>query len=159
MGLEALAQRGLRRLAWGVDRHIEDVERRFSRLRSISPIGCQRRLIDCSSRFAWLIPPHPKTPSISPVLAALDDELVMSRFLRDIFTPSEVEAIGERWGIVKLLAAGASQRTVRDALGVSIGTVSRGARQLKYGEDGFAAAFDVLGELGLDDPRDEEAAS
>ena len=93
------------------------------------------------------------------VLSALDDELAMSRLLRDIFTPSEVEAIGERWEIVKLLAAGCSQRTVRDELGVSIGTVSRGARQLKYGEDGFAAAFDILGALDLGDPRDEEAAS
>jgi len=94
------------------------------------------------------------------VLTTLDDPQAVSRLMRDLFTPAEVEAIGERWGIVKLLAAGCSQRNVRDTLGVSIGTVSRGARQLKYGEDGFATAFDTLGTLGLGDPRDvEEVAS
>ena len=92
------------------------------------------------------------------VLSALEDEQAMARLLRDLFTPAEVDAIGERWAIVKHLAKGQSQRAVRDELGVSIGTVSRGARQLKYGEDGFAAAFALLGELGLGDPRSEDEA-
>ena len=51
----------------------------------------------------------------------------------------------------QLLAAGHSQRTIRDALGVSVTTVSRGSKQLKYGEGGFALAFDALAALGHED--------
>ena len=99
---------------------------------------------------------NPELPSdLASVLAALDDTDDLSRLLRDLLTPAEIEAIGERWNIVKRLASGASQRTVRDILGVSIGTVSRGARQLRYGEGGFNVAFDTLQTLNLEDPRTE----
>ena len=70
------------------------------------------------------------------------------RLLDDLLTPAEVEALGERWAIVKLLSAGHSQRKVRDEVGVSITTVSRGSRQLKYGTGGFAHALSLLNDEG-----------
>ncbi len=87
------------------------------------------------------------------VLAATDDDTTLRRLLSDLLTPAEKRAVGERWQIVKRLAAGESQRAVRDAVGVSISTVSRGSRQLQYGHGGFDLAFDTLAELGLPDPR------
>lgn len=87
------------------------------------------------------------------VLAKIDDNATLRRLLSDLLTPAEKRAVGERWQIVKRLAAGESQRAVRDALGVSISTVSRGSRQLRYGHGGFDLAFDALAAAGLPDPR------
>lgn len=96
----------------------------------------------------------PKLPTdFLKVLASLSNPKDIARVLDDILTPAEVESLGERWAIVKRLSQGYTQREVRDALGVSVTTVSRGSRQLRYGHQGFALAFDQLNELGLTDPR------
>ncbi len=87
------------------------------------------------------------------VLTSLGEPDEMALLLQDLLTPAETEALAERWAIVKQLASGQSQRAVRDAVGVSITTVSRGSRQLKYGSGGFNLAFDQLVALGHDDPR------
>jgi Trp operon repressor len=71
----------------------------------------------------------------------------------DLLTDAERGALAERWAIVCHLAAGESQRGVRDVVGAAVATVNRGARQLKYGAGGFTKAFDMLTELGLPDPR------
>lgn len=62
-------------------------------------------------------------------------------FLRDLLTPSEREAIEERWAIVRLLAEGLTQREVRDRLDVSIATVTRGSLQMQKSEGGFERAL------------------
>lgn len=93
------------------------------------------------------------------VLARIDDPTTLRRLLSDLLTPAEKRAMGERWQIVKRLATGESQRAVRDAVGVSISTVSRGSRQLQYGHGGFALAFDTLAALGLPDPRAERTGA
>lgn len=80
------------------------------------------------------------------VLAALDDPDAIRRVLIDILTPREVEAIAERWEIVKRLDAGMSQRAIRDDIGASVTTISRGNRQMKYGLGGFRLALDVAKE-------------
>ncbi len=101
--------------------------------------------------------PPPTLPfDLLAVLAELDDTDHVSALLGDILTPSELEAVAERWAIVKLLAAGYSQRRVRDEVGCSVTTVSRGNRQLRYGDGGFTRAFDVLARLGYADPRETE---
>ena len=95
----------------------------------------------------------PRLPDdLVAVLAALDEE-GLRLLLSDLLTPAEKKALSERWAIVKGLAGGRSQREVRDSVGVSISTVSRGARQLQYGHGGFELAFETLRELGLEDPR------
>lgn len=58
-------------------------------------------------------------------------------FLHNILTPAELEEISKRLQIVKLLMEGVAQRDVAKKLGVSMGTVSRGSREIKYGTDGF----------------------
>ena len=81
---------------------------------------------------------------ILEILAAMDRSEDVRRFLMDLLTPSEVESLSERWAIVRALAEGKTQRSVRDELGVSVTTVSRGSRQLKYGEGGFELALNLL---------------
>lgn len=65
------------------------------------------------------------------------DIKVMECFLENILTPGEIEEIGQRIEIIKLLYKGVSHRKVAKKLGISIGTVSRGARVLKYGRPGL----------------------
>lgn len=65
----------------------------------------------------------------------------LERFLTDLLSPAELASVSERWAIVKCLAAGMTQREVRDALSVSVTTVTRGNKQLKQGSGGFALAL------------------
>lgn len=74
---------------------------------------------------------------LADVLVTIKDPVTAEAFLRNILTPGELEEISKRLQIVKLLLKGAPQREVAKKLGVSMGTVSRGSRELKYGENGF----------------------
>lgn len=73
---------------------------------------------------------------VETVLSLKKKEVALA-FLQNILTPAEIDEIATRLQIVKLLIKGVSQREVAKKLGVSIGTVSRGARELKYGAPGF----------------------
>ncbi len=93
----------------------------------------------------------PKLPKdLLAVLASIDDAKTLGRVFTDLLTEAEITSIGERWEIAKLLEAGNSQRQVRDRLGVSVTTVNRGSKMLKYGSGGCRAALDVLDSLGGD---------
>ena len=70
-------------------------------------------------------------------ILSLKKESIALAFLQNILTPAELDEIAIRLQIVKLLKKGISQREVAEKLAVSIGTVSRGARELKYGAPGF----------------------
>lgn len=74
---------------------------------------------------------------LAQVIVSLRDKSTTKSFLKNLLTPAELEEIAKRLQIVKLLKKGISQREIADKLGVSIGTISRGSRELKYGEAGF----------------------
>ena len=74
---------------------------------------------------------------LAAVLVSIKDISISEAFLHNILTPAELDEISKRLQIVKLLLKGVSQRDVAKKLGVSMGTVSRGSRELKYGENGF----------------------
>jgi len=54
-------------------------------------------------------------------------------FLKGILTPSELEEIGMRLQIVKMLRKGVPQHKIAEKLGVGVATVTRGSRELKMG--------------------------
>lgn len=68
----------------------------------------------------------------------------MGILLQDFLTPQELEVLVLRWEIIKLLNTGMPQREIAKQLGVAIGTVSRGARELKYGHNGFVQLLNKL---------------
>lgn len=74
---------------------------------------------------------------LADAIVSIKSNALAESFLHNILTPSELEEISVRLQIVKLLIEGVSQRDVAKKLGVSMGTVSRGSRELKYGTDGF----------------------
>jgi Trp operon repressor len=84
---------------------------------------------------------NPNPATLARIIASMRDADEVERFLRELLTPSERQAIEERWAIVRLLTDGLTQREVRDRLDVSIATVTRGSLQLQKGEGGFALAL------------------
>jgi len=88
--------------------------------------------------------PAPSLTDLAAVLAKLDDPESIERFLQDLLTPAEIQALTERWAIVRMLAAGMTQREVALALDVSVTTVTRGNRQLQHGAGGFTHAITLL---------------
>lgn len=74
-------------------------------------------------------------------LAALDDPQQVDAFLDDLCTPSEIEALADRWSVVPLLVERMSYRQIHEATGVSVTTVGRIARALEHGAGGYRAAL------------------
>jgi len=81
---------------------------------------------------------------LAGILSSISDEKEMSKLLQDFLTPQELEDLVLRWEIIKLLHKGMPQREIAKELGVAIGTVSRGARELKYGHNGFVELLKSL---------------
>ena len=80
---------------------------------------------------------------LAEIFSKLKDTKVTENFLKDILTPAELDEISRRWQIVKMLNDGLPQRKIAKKLAVSIGTVSRGSRELQYGSGGFSKALNV----------------
>lgn len=74
---------------------------------------------------------------LSTVVAKIDNKSVAKEFLTNILTPSELDEVAKRLQIVKLLKKGVPQRDIAKKLDVSIATITRGSRELKYGVKGF----------------------
>lgn len=63
------------------------------------------------------------------------------QFLLDLCTPSEVEAIVDRWWTASLLRQGHSYREISEITGVSVTTIGRVARYVNMGEGGYRLAL------------------
>ena len=63
------------------------------------------------------------------------------QFLLDLCTPSEVEAIVDRWWTASLLKEGRSYREISEITGVSVTTIGRVARYMNMGEGGYRLAL------------------
>lgn len=107
-----------------------------------------------SERPAPLTPHQPELPAeLLAVLARLSDPQTVMFVLADLLTPQEIEGLTERWRIGQLLTAGHTQREVAAHLGVSVTTVSRGNRMLRYGPGGFAFALKQLAAIEAENPH------
>lgn len=73
-----------------------------------------------------------QTKIITDVFMKIKDKSDFEGSLEDILTPAEREDIAERINILKMLKEGLSQREIAEKLGISITTVTRGNRILKY---------------------------
>jgi TrpR-related protein YerC/YecD len=71
----------------------------------------------------------------------LESEEEVRQFLLDLCTPSELEAIVDRWWTASLLSEGRSYREISEITGVSVTTIGRVARFLNMGEGGYRLAL------------------
>ena len=72
--------------------------------------------------------------TLAETLWKIDNKEDFTLFLEDLCTPSEVVELGDRIAIFKLVLEGKTQREIAEELGISVTTVSRGARVIKYGK-------------------------
>jgi TrpR-related protein YerC/YecD len=70
-------------------------------------------------------------------------------FLRDLCTPTELQAMADRWAVVELLERGLPYRDIHKQTGVSVTTVGRVARYLSSGNGGYRAVTERLKLHGL----------
>ncbi len=75
---------------------------------------------------------------------ALDSVESCLKFLRDLCTPAELEALADRWRVVGFLEEGRPYREIHDLTGVSVTTIGRVARFLEHGNQGYRAALSAL---------------
>ena len=66
----------------------------------------------------------------------------VERFLRDLCTLGELEAMAHRWEVVKLLDQGLPYQEIARRSGASTTTVTRVAHWLRHGEGGYRTALD-----------------
>ena len=83
--------------------------------------------------------------SLSEALLSLVTADEVKRFLEDLCTPAEIEAMVDRWRVAQLLDQGYSYRDIRAVTEVSVTTTGRVARYMEMGTGGYRTALDRLG--------------
>jgi TrpR-related protein YerC/YecD len=81
---------------------------------------------------------------LSEALLNLQSRDEVERFLRDLCTISELEAMGHRWAAARLVDKGLPYLEVAQRTHASTTTVTRVAHWLRYGEGGYRLALDRL---------------
>src|SRR5881227_3578993 len=75
-------------------------------------------------------------------VASLRTPQEVERFLRDLCTLSELEAMAHRWQVARLLERGLPYLEISERTGASTTTVTRVAHWLRHGEGGYRLALD-----------------
>ncbi|MDR1998207.1 MAG: trp operon repressor [Candidatus Margulisbacteria bacterium] len=71
------------------------------------------------------------------------DQKLLGDFLKDVLTPNELRELCQRWRVIKMLAAGAPQRTIARALKTSLCKITRGSRELQKKDSSFLKALKI----------------
>lgn len=84
---------------------------------------------------------HPETThrfdDLVTAFARVTDEAVMSAFLRDLCTTNELDAMGQRLQVARLVGQAVPYQEISRRTGASTTTVTRVAHWLHYGEGGY----------------------
>ena len=72
---------------------------------------------------------------------AITDPEAMAAFLKDLCTTAELDAMGQRLQVARLVSEGVSYQEISRRTGASTATVTRVAHWLKYGEGGYDAVL------------------
>ena len=79
--------------------------------------------------------------ALAGAMNSLETDEEVRNFLLDLCTPAELQALVDRWQVVRLLEQGLPYRQIHDMTGVSVTTVGRVARFLASGFGGYSAAL------------------
>lgn len=82
--------------------------------------------------------------SLSEAILSLRTREEVKRFLEDLCTPAEIEALVDRWRVAQLLDRGLSYREISEMTEVSVTTIGRVARFMEMGAGGYRMALDRL---------------
>ncbi|CAN5716274.1 hypothetical protein BH24CHL5_BH24CHL5_06580 [soil metagenome] len=78
-----------------------------------------------------------ETMELARAVAALEGEAEALRFLRDLCTIRELQELGHRWHVARLLAQGMPYHEISELTGASSATISRVNQWLRYGRGGY----------------------
>jgi TrpR-related protein YerC/YecD len=92
-------------------------------------------------------PAHPVEPvpgldALAEAILSLESADEVSRFLRDLCTLPELEALTHRWQTVLLLDEGVPYVEIAGRVPTSTATVTRVAQWLRHGTGGYATAVE-----------------
>lgn len=77
-------------------------------------------------------------------LLSIQDKEVMEHFLSDLCTPQELEKLSERWRVAQLLMEKHPYRETSQITGASTTTITRVARALLHGANGYQSVLTQL---------------
>jgi TrpR-related protein YerC/YecD len=79
---------------------------------------------------------------LSEAILALETRQEVERFLRDLCTLAELEAMAHRWAVARLVDRGLPYLEIAQKTHASTTTVTRVAHWLRHGEGGYRLALD-----------------
>jgi len=79
---------------------------------------------------------------LSDAILELETRDEVERFLRDLCTIAELEAMSHRWAVAQLVDRGLPYLEIAERTGASTTTVTRVAHWLRHGEGGYRIALD-----------------
>ena len=88
------------------------------------------------------VEPVPGLNELADAILTVRTREEAQRFLRDLCTLPELEALAHRWQIVLLLDQGASYVDIAERVPTSTATVTRVAQWLRRGTGGYALVLD-----------------
>lgn len=75
------------------------------------------------------------------VISSLKSNVECRNLLKDLCTPAELQALADRWQVVKYLQKKLPYREIHNLTGVSVTTIGRVARCLSAGYGGYKTAL------------------
>ena len=84
----------------------------------------------------------PGLDDLAEALLTLRDREELKRFLRDLCTLGELEALAHRWQIVRLLDQAIPYLEIAGRVHTSTATVTRVAQWFRHGAGGYALALE-----------------
>lgn len=111
-----------------------------------SPLPPSGAVVPSAPEGAFRAPGMGRLEGLIEALGALSSADERRRFLIDLCTPAELEAMADRWAVVPELAEGRAYRDIHDRTGVSVTTIGRVARCLSLGAGGYRVAAERLGQ-------------
>lgn len=83
-----------------------------------------------------------ETRALAEAVASVGDADEALRFLRDLCTIRELQELGQRWHVARLLDDRVSYDEIHRRTGASSATISRVNQWLRYGRDGYRQLLD-----------------
>jgi TrpR-related protein YerC/YecD len=88
------------------------------------------------------VEPLPGLDELAAAIVSLRTADEVKRFLRDLCTLAELEALAHRWETVRLLEQGVPYLEIAERVPTSTATVTRVAQWLRHGTGGYLIALD-----------------
>lgn len=99
-------------------------------------------VVGTASQAEYPVEPVSGLDELADALLALETRDETRRFLRDLCTVGELEALAHRWQIARLVDERVAYLDIAGRVGASTATVTRVAHWLHHGTGGYRRALD-----------------